>query len=203
MQNWLGFNIVFCFCFECKLCFSYSLFLFIFIVCDEFSHGLVLYNRQDVVINGSNYTIFIPEICITGSYGRLCDDDTHHPGLANDMCTSMGFACEQFSVILMLHVDSIVVGEPHLPSSYINYTAGPLPQGVLYMTQFTCVSTDENCQQYPSITSNPQCYAGELEFIVQCTNGSKLSLYTFITCRVIMCYNNVLCVSFLLGAMIV
>ena len=76
-----------------------SLYLSLYIVCDDFSHGWMQYNRQDVVINGSNYTIFIPERCVTGSYARLCNDETHHPGLANDICTRMGFACEQFSII--------------------------------------------------------------------------------------------------------
>ena len=75
------------------LCFSLSLF----VVCDEDQFGLSLYNPQNMVINGSNYTIGVPQFCVTGTISRICNDGTNHPGVAQQVCTALGFACKHYS----------------------------------------------------------------------------------------------------------
>ncbi|XP_003391352.1 PREDICTED: uncharacterized protein LOC100640093 [Amphimedon queenslandica] len=140
-------------------------------VCAD-SDNFTLFSNQTTMVelNGISYYIGIPQFCAGGTYARVCNDGTNYP-YGSIFCRGAGFA---FGNLLPSN------------SSLAQTLYSGSPQGIIYFSNFTCSGTDENCDNNPSFSSNPQCYTGQLETILRCSpgipcNGSKLYLHNNIT----------------------
>uniref|UniRef100_A0A1X7UHA5 SRCR domain-containing protein n=1 Tax=Amphimedon queenslandica TaxID=400682 RepID=A0A1X7UHA5_AMPQE len=122
---------------------------------DDGHSDVFLFNQYSGVEGGSSYIAGIPQFCANGAPTRVCNDGTNSPRIINFACEALNY---QYGQLLSYN------------ASVYNGT----PPGVVYLSNFSCPTSDINsCGDYANFATDSRCFGGSLEYFVKCYNDTQ------------------------------